>query len=199
MQPDYHCKDPLVFTLGLERKQLCQSTHQPPSATHSTYSIFTLTSHCLYSSTPDSHSSSSPQPPVQDTHGQITLFPTSTTPHLSSFLFAYSLSFCTLGNDDQHLAIVAWHQYTPYTFISSFSFYFTNILHTFSCPFGATMPSIPTPFQTLLLPYTASRLCYRDSKMYLSSLLSRTAWYRSTLGINLIVCSLSHFACSLFW
>src|SRR5713226_8673642 len=28
-----HCKDPLVFTLGSERKQPCRSARQPPSAT----------------------------------------------------------------------------------------------------------------------------------------------------------------------
>src|SRR5229473_8610480 len=104
-----HCKDPLVFTLGSERKQPCRSARQPPSAMRSTCSIFILTSLCLHSSTVDSRSSPPPQPPVQDTRGRITLFPASTAPRLSSFLFAYSLSFCTSGNDDQHLAVVARH------------------------------------------------------------------------------------------
>src|SRR5258708_27323807 len=108
-RPPGWCKDPLVFMLGSEQKQPCRSARQPLSATRSTCSIITLTSHCLHSSTPDSRSSPPPQPLVQDTHGRITLFPASTAPHHSSFLFTYSLSFCTSVNDDQHLAVVARH------------------------------------------------------------------------------------------
>src|SRR5713226_5364582 len=52
------------------------------------------------------------------------------------------------------------------------------IFYTFSCPSSAMTPGIPTPFHTSLLPYTTSRLHCRDSKMYLSSLLSRMAWYQ---------------------
>ena len=84
-----------------------------PSATRSTCSIFILM-------TFDSRPSPPPQPPVQDTRERITLFPASTAPRLSPFLFAYSLSLRTSGNDDQHLAAVTQHWYALNTFLSSF-------------------------------------------------------------------------------
>jgi hypothetical protein len=50
-------------------------------------------------------------------------------PHFS-FIFHFSLFFHTLGNDDQHLAAAARHQYALYSVLSSFSFIFTDIFLT---------------------------------------------------------------------
>jgi hypothetical protein len=115
-----------------------------------------LTSHVSLPPFIDSHSRSSPppQPPPQDTRHRITLLPVSTFPsHFGQRRSTLSRS-CT--------ALVR-----PQC-IRTFFLNVTDIFHTFSCPSGATTPGIPTP-------YLWSRLLSRDSKMYLSGLLSRTA------------------------
>jgi hypothetical protein len=153
--------------LGLEQKQLCQSARQPLPATCSTCTVFhphvSLPPFFNYQLSLTASSSTTTARHLQTNHTPSCLHSLLLFLILPFPLCAYSLFLHTLGNDDQCLAIVAQHWYTPIHSLVLFPSTLLTVLYillSIQCNDAQDTHYLPTP----LALYFQPRLLSRDSK-----------------------------------